>query len=278
MASATARTTVRCMSDPTVVAAYDATAEGADGLALAELLSRLIGAEVLVVRVLQDMVEHPGATRGEQRDVRRRVDETRLAILAAVPGHELNVMPVIDARLARALHDVASQAGASFLVLGSSHFHGLGRTLLGGSAEIVVVGAPCPVAVAAPGFRERAALEPAVIGVAFNGSPESNAAVRTAASLAQGSGARLRLVAVDDGDRAPAALDALDPVAGAGEEQRVVRRGNAADELVSETRDLGLLVMGARGLGAMRSALLGSVSTSVLRRAHCPVIVCPASP
>jgi nucleotide-binding universal stress UspA family protein len=277
MAAATARTSVLGMSDPTVLAAYDASAEGADGLALAELLAGLTGAEVLVARVLQDMVEHPGATRGEQRDVRRRVDETRLAILAAVPDREPNVMPVVDAKLARALHDVADNEGATFLVLGSSHYRGLGRVLLGGSAEMVVAGSPCPVAVAAPGFRSRPTLEPAVIGVAFDGSPASEAAVRTAASLAGGAGVALRLVAIDDGDRgAPAALDALAPVAGVGQEQRVVRRGSAADELVAETRGLGMLVMGARGLGVTRSALLGSVSTSVLRRAQCPVIVCPA--
>lgn len=264
------------MSDPTVVAAYDATAEGADGLALAELLAGLTGAEVLVARVLQDMVEHTGATRGEQRDLRRRVEETRRAILAAVPGHELEVMPVMDTSLARALHDVAGHEGASFLVLGSSHHHGLGRILLGGSAELVVAGAPCPVAVATPGFRQHAALEPSVIGVAYDGSPEADAAVRTAAALAAKSAATLRLVAVEGDDRPSAALDALEPVPGVGEEQRAVRHGNAADELVAETRDLGLLVMGTRGLGAIRRVLVGSVSTSVLRRAHCPVVVCPA--
>ena len=35
----------------------------------------------------------------------------------------------------------------------------------------------------------------------------------------------------------------------------------------------GLIVMGSRGRGRMRRALLGSVSDSVVRHAHCPVLV-----
>jgi nucleotide-binding universal stress UspA family protein len=32
-------------------------------------------------------------------------------------------------------------------------------------------------------------------------------------------------------------------------------------------------VMGSRGLGGIRRALMGSVSDSVVRHAHCPVLV-----
>lgn len=35
----------------------------------------------------------------------------------------------------------------------------------------------------------------------------------------------------------------------------------------------GLIVMGSRGLGPLRRALMGSVSDSVVRHAHCPVMV-----
>jgi nucleotide-binding universal stress UspA family protein len=34
-----------------------------------------------------------------------------------------------------------------------------------------------------------------------------------------------------------------------------------------------LIVMGSRGLGGVRRALMGSVSDSVVRHAHCPVLV-----
>ena len=52
-------------------------------------------------------------------------------------------------------------------------------------------------------------------------------------------------------------------------------RGQPDRELVhiSEEIDAGLIVMGSRGLGGIRRALMGSVSDSVVRHAHCPVLV-----
>jgi nucleotide-binding universal stress UspA family protein len=42
---------------------------------------------------------------------------------------------------------------------------------------------------------------------------------------------------------------------------------------LGEELGLGLVVMGSRGLGVMRRTLMGSVSDSVVRHAHCPVMV-----
>jgi nucleotide-binding universal stress UspA family protein len=42
---------------------------------------------------------------------------------------------------------------------------------------------------------------------------------------------------------------------------------------LAEEIGAGLVVMGSRGLGGMRRALVGSVSDSVVRHAHCPVLV-----
>ena len=48
-----------------------------------------------------------------------------------------------------------------------------------------------------------------------------------------------------------------------------------AEQIVSlaEEIEAGLIVVGSRGLGGIRRALMGSVSDSVVRHAHCPVLV-----
>ncbi len=57
--------------------------------------------------------------------------------------------------------------------------------------------------------------------------------------------------------------------------QAHLRMGKAATEIVDLAEELGagLLVLGSRGLGGIRRALMGSVSDSVVRHAHCPVLV-----
>jgi nucleotide-binding universal stress UspA family protein len=53
------------------------------------------------------------------------------------------------------------------------------------------------------------------------------------------------------------------------------RSGEPDKEILraAESLDVGVIVIGSRGLGAISRALLGSVSDSVVRHAHCPVFV-----
>ncbi len=50
-------------------------------------------------------------------------------------------------------------------------------------------------------------------------------------------------------------------------------RPDAQIVALAEELGAGLIVLGSRGLGGIRSALMGSVSHSVVRHAHCPVLV-----
>ena len=66
-----------------------------------------------------------------------------------------------------------------------------------------------------------------------------------------------------------AALDASSPV------EQVVRVGSAGAELcrLATELDADVLVVGSRGRGAIKRALLGSVSSHVVHNAPCPVMV-----
>ncbi|MDQ3910317.1 MAG: universal stress protein [Actinomycetota bacterium] len=54
-----------------------------------------------------------------------------------------------------------------------------------------------------------------------------------------------------------------------------LRTGRPEAEITALAEEIGagLIVVGSRGLGGMRRALMGSVSNSVVRHARCPVLV-----
>ncbi len=56
----------------------------------------------------------------------------------------------------------------------------------------------------------------------------------------------------------------------------VVVESPAGPGIIDNSRDAELIVVGRRGLGAVRSIVLGSVSSYVVQHAACPVLVVPA--
>ncbi|HSK99813.1 MAG TPA: universal stress protein [Rubrobacteraceae bacterium] len=63
--------------------------------------------------------------------------------------------------------------------------------------------------------------------------------------------------------------------AGGNVAQAHLRTGEPDKEIIALAEELGssLVVVGSRGLSGVRRALMGSVSDSVVRHAHCPVMV-----
>ena len=43
---------------------------------------------------------------------------------------------------------------------------------------------------------------------------------------------------------------------------------------MAHDKEATMIIMGTRGLGAIRRTLMGSISDYVVQHAHCPVIVC----
>jgi nucleotide-binding universal stress UspA family protein len=144
---------------------------------------------------------------------------------------------------------------------------------------------------------------PVVVGV--DGSPQASRALDWAATEAGLRGAPLVVLwayspdypAVralgQPGPPPPQPKDALHTVAQEGCSRAVeqVRRTHptlavtdrcvardAGAALVDESSTADLVVMGARGLGTLRGVLLGSVSSYVTTRSHCPVVVVREAP
>jgi nucleotide-binding universal stress UspA family protein len=137
---------------------------------------------------------------------------------------------------------------------------------------------------------------PTNILLATDGSEEAELAAQTAADLASKTGSELHVVHVlvlppetlhdpfgtaareEFEKRGRARLDELVgrlEAAGGRVTQAHLRMGGAAEETVALAEDIGagLIAMGSRGHGGIRRALMGSVSESVVRHAHCPVMI-----
>jgi nucleotide-binding universal stress UspA family protein len=59
--------------------------------------------------------------------------------------------------------------------------------------------------------------------------------------------------------------------------ERVIAEAPAGQAILDHARDAEMIVVGHRGLGRVRSLVLGSVSGYVVQHATCPVLVVPAT-
>jgi nucleotide-binding universal stress UspA family protein len=135
---------------------------------------------------------------------------------------------------------------------------------------------------------------PTNILLATDGSREAELAGATAADLANATNSQLHVIHVGEllptflaqTEVEPAHLERearelLDEQvrrieeAGGTVEEAHLRLGRADEEIVdlAQSLDVGLIVMGSKGRGRIRRALMGSVSDSVVRHAHSPVTI-----
>ena len=189
----------------------------------------------------------------------------------------------------RGLHEQAEEQGADLLVVGSCSRGAFGRAVLGDDTRAALNGAPCAVAIAPRGYAEH----PGVIvnvGVAYNDSAESKAALALAQALAAPTGAvvhALEVVSIPSvaytGIVSPALGDSINVMLQEandrmkdlpGVEGKAVY-GLAGEELASFGDQVDVLVVGSRGYGPVKRLVLGSTSDYLQRHARCALIVLP---
>jgi nucleotide-binding universal stress UspA family protein len=286
----------------TILVGVDPSERSDDAILLARDLATAAPGRI----VLASAVPYPaiplveGAITGVGHGVERDTEEMlagKAALLAEAPA---------DVRLVTRLHRspphllqlLAEEEHADLIVVGSTHVGRTGRVLPGSTGERLLQGAPCPVGIAPAGYRDRAGRPLRRIGVAYDGSDESGAALEGAVAIASRLGGELEVLTVFDVmafaspalmggpgyDRTRAAREAtvrtrLDEVAadlpsGLHPTARLLA-GDPAEQLAECSRELDLLLAGSRRYGPLRAVLLGGVTGRLMQHAACPVIVTP---
>ena len=281
-----------------ILVGVDGTPRGEDALAFAERLAADSGATLRLV-MAYPYEEWPSRTAShEYGTFLRREATAELDRLAASFGAaDVPRQVVADPSPARALQHVADQTEAALIVVGSTERGVVGRVLPGSTAERLMHGSPCPVAIVPHGYRRHE--DPAVklVGVGYDGSEESESALSVAIAMARRLGAGLRMISVFDDAEVGAPMVGAFGYGGLRQELLDSRRshleqrvaglpadlraagaflvGSPGLQLAEQTHDLDLMVVGSRGYGPLRAVLLGGVSHVLVREAACPVLVLP---
>ncbi|GAA0530164.1 universal stress protein [Paractinoplanes ferrugineus] len=268
-----------------------AGAPGPGALALGRWAADTLGVP-LVVAVVHPAPAPLGSGRVDaewvadrHRAAQQALDEARGQLGDTAADYRL----IASSSAAHGLHDLAEQTKASVVVVGS------GREALGSTAERLLAGSSCPIAVV-PGDLVEPPGGLGLIGVAYVDTPDGRAALAEAARLAAGTGSRLRLYTVvaegisplpflHDAERVlletaretyeQSLAAAVASVPAADADWRIIS-GDVVETLAG-LAEVDVLFCGSRGYGPARRVLLGGVSARLLRRARRPVVVVPRS-
>ncbi|MFI5718545.1 universal stress protein [Nocardia sp. NPDC051750] len=235
-----------------------------------------------------------------------RRDEVLAEAEAALRDYstDTRLVPIASSDQSPATGLLEAAAGAEMIVLGATGAGSVERWLLGSTALRVANQAQCPVAVWR-GDPAKVSVDDRPIVVGAEGSPFSTPATRLAFEWAQMFSVRVTAVRVWSDHTAvlasdPTSLHLLGPAAMAIDWEAIARaeaddlakiiapyrreypdvaveersrRGSAPRQLLDALTDAQMAVVGSKGWGRIRGALLGSTSQSLLHHAHAPVII-----
>lgn len=184
------------------------------------------------------------------------------------------------------LRRIAGRLAADLLVVGSSRRAPLGRVQMGDDMQSALKGLPCALAIAPARYGWFDPGRIGNVGVGYDGSPESEAALTLARALATGCDARLSAcqvvtptaeLLVGAVSESEALERARHQLAALGDVIPHAALGEPAEQLAVFGDTLDLLVVGSRGYGPVGRLVGGSTSLELASSAHCPLLVLPRS-
>jgi nucleotide-binding universal stress UspA family protein len=270
---------------------FDGSNGGRDALGLARTLTSTSGATVVVATVLP-YGPFPVGFEELQEDAAAEAEPLLEEARESLAGLSVETRVFGGGSPAWVMTHLAEEEDVDTVVVGSPHRGPVGRVFIGSTAESLLHGAPCAVVAAPRGYAAEASASMQLIAVAYDGTAESKAALHRAEAIARETGAAIRVLTVVSppvalpgvvGYTPPLppepekileeATSALDP------ELTVDGRcltGPVATTLAAACEDgVDLLLAGSRRYGPMMRVLLGSVSTQLIHKAPCPVMVVP---
>ena len=269
-----------------IVCGIDHGERAAEIATFATDLARRLGESLLLLNVAArpTVFERPYATYEERK--RELEDFTRAGqmdvVFDGIGGvDDAGVSCAVEfGQPAEVLATAAASLDAPFLIVGDRELTGLDRLVLGSTTIEVVEKAPCPVVVL-PSNPVTASGGMLVCGI--DRSQAAPAVALVAAKLAQRLELGLVVVsALERGEEAPSfdleLAEARDHLQGSSPEL-IAREDDPVELLSRVSRDVDaeMIVVGSRGHGAVRRALLGSVSTALLQATDDrPVVVVPS--
>jgi len=264
---------------------------GRDALELARLTGGEAEASVLVVCVVP-YGPLPVDFKALDEDAAAEAEPLLREAKEKLTGLEVETRAFGGGSPAGVMTDIAEAEEIDLIVVGSPHRGTIGRMLIGSVADNLLHGAPSPVVVAPSGYSAEGHEALRKIAVAFDGTPEAKAALHTAEALAARANASIEVLTVVAPPVAIPGVTGYTPVDPPDPDRILTDAVNSVDGGIAATgrrldgppastlaeacdEDVDLLVAGSRRYGPAMRVLLGSVSTQLIHKASCPVLVVP---
>jgi nucleotide-binding universal stress UspA family protein len=252
-----------------IICGVDGSETSRSAARVAVRLAATLEMRLVLAHVTEDRPTFPYGDARLRELQRRDTLEEGLRLLESVAAELPGATPELRVTFGtpvEALRALRGEESAELLVVGSRGRSRLAAAVLGSVSARLASTADCPVLVvstpaAADRFLEHEARDGSIL-CGVDASPQSEAALHVAADLADRMWLRLLPVHVSDGQPREASVgDDGDPVAS------LSRR--------AVNGDVALIVVGSRGRGVVRAAVLGSVSSALAATAPLPVLVVP---